>query len=111
MAEFRPSGAGAQGLEHQGRAVDAVDEALGGRKSGIERPNERHSVGDDQIEAAHGVAEVPVGTGKSGDMGVGGFHSVRLTTVAGLVEDPRDRAGVVGTGQGKADHGMGLDAA
>jgi hypothetical protein len=67
----------------------------------VDRPDERHAVGDDQVEARHGFAEGAVVAGEGGDVGVGGFDGIGSVGFRRVIEDPFDGTGVGGGGDGR----------
>ncbi len=84
MPELRPAFGGLEGFEHQGRAIDAVGNPLLQRQLPVERPDQRHAVGDDQVETAHAFAKGGIAAGERGDVGVGGFHGMGAVRLRGM---------------------------
>lgn len=99
---------GCDGLEHQGWAVDAIRKFFCGWELEIDRPDERHAIGRDEIEFSDRFRKLRIVAGECGDVGVGGFH--RIGTICGrsLFQDPSDSSGVVGYGDGETDDGSKL---
>ncbi len=105
MAELAAAVGGLERFQHEGGAVHAVGEFFRWRELRIDRPNERHAVRADQVEAGHRFAEGGVVAGECGDVGVGGLDGVGAVGFQRVIENPLHRAGVGGGGDGQADDG------
>lgn len=88
VAELGEASGGFERFEHQRWAIDTVGDFFRIGELSIDRPDEGHAIGADQVEAGHARTEIRIMPRECCDMGVGGFDRVGSIGFGSVFEDP-----------------------
>ena len=93
-----------QNMKHQVGSIDPIGQFFFLRKLSVDRPDERHAIGADQIELSHCVPKRRIVSSESKDMSVRRFNGIGTIPRESSLGNPSDGSLIVRHGHRKAEN-------